>query len=70
MAQWVKDLILSLQWLGSLLWGVRSLAQELPHATGMAERKVRQGLQRSQSVGTGSMRRSLMRGGEGHWDPS
>ena len=34
MAQWVKDLALSLQWLGSLLW-----RRELPHATGVAKKE-------------------------------
>ena len=35
----VKDLGLSLLWLGSRLWWGWSLAQELPHATGVAEKK-------------------------------
>ena len=36
-AQYVKDPALSLQQLGSLLWEVQSLGQELPYATGMAK---------------------------------
>ena len=41
MAQRVKDLVLSLLWLGSLMWPtwVLSLVQELPHAMGMAKTK-------------------------------
>lgn len=35
-AQWVKDLVLSLLWLGSLLWCRFDLC---PHAEGMAKRK-------------------------------
>ena len=42
MAQGVKDLVLSLLWLGSLLWhAFNLLAQELPHATGAAKRRKR-----------------------------
>ena len=37
MTQWVKDLALSLQWPGSLLWQqVQSLAWELTHDSGVA----------------------------------
>ena len=32
MAQWVKDLVSSLRWLGSSSW-----PQELPHAMGVAQ---------------------------------
>ena len=40
LAQWVKGLVLSLLWLGSLLWpGFDSLAQELLHATGVAKKE-------------------------------
>ena len=39
MAQCVKDPTLSLQWLGSLLWQVQSLAWELPHFVGVAKKK-------------------------------
>ena len=42
MAQWVKDLALSLQWLGSLLWcRFDSWPWDwgLPSATGMAKKK-------------------------------
>ena len=39
MAQWVKDQALSLLWRGLLLWLVQSLAQELPHATGIAKKR-------------------------------
>ena len=36
--QQVKDLALSLQWVGSLPWAqIQSLAWELPHAVGMAK---------------------------------
>ena len=39
-SQWVKDLALSVLWLGSLpVTRVRSLAWELPHATGAAKKK-------------------------------
>ena len=39
-AQWVKDLALSLLWLRSLLWrGFDSWPQELPHALGTAKKK-------------------------------
>ena len=47
MAQRVKDLALSLQQLGSLLWhALHSLAQELPHVLGVAikEKKKNQSL--------------------------
>ena len=40
MAQWVQDLVLSLQWLGLLLW--RRLAPwpwELPHAAGEEKKR-------------------------------
>ena len=43
MAQQVKDLALSLQWLGSLLWQVQSLTQELPHALDAEKKKERKG---------------------------
>ena len=36
MAQWVKDLVVSLQQLGSAVVWVQSLARELPHGIGMA----------------------------------
>ena len=40
MAQKVKDLALSPQWLESVLWlGVRFLAWELPRAVGVAKKK-------------------------------
>ena len=39
MVQWAKNVVLSLRHLRSLLWFVRSLAQELPHTTGTAKRK-------------------------------
>ena len=40
MAQRVKDLALSLQWLGLLLWHrFDSLAWKFPHAAGMAPPK-------------------------------
>ena len=43
MAQRVKDALLSLLWLGSLLWREFSpWAQELPHATDMALKKKKQ----------------------------
>ena len=38
MVQWVKDLVLSLQQLGSLAW-VQFLAQEVPHAMGRQGQK-------------------------------
>ena len=43
MVQWVKDLALSLQWLGSLLWQRfdSCLSWELPHALGAAKKKER-----------------------------
>lgn len=34
--KWVKELVLSLEWLWSLLW-VRSLGRELPHVEGLAK---------------------------------
>ena len=34
MAQWVKDLVLSLPWLVTVVAQVCSLARELPHAVG------------------------------------
>ena len=38
--QWVQDLVLSLQWFGSLLWrGLAPCPWELPHATGEAKKK-------------------------------
>ena len=41
-AQQVKNLTLSLQWLGVIAEvQVHSLAQELPHATGVAKKKKR-----------------------------
>ena len=40
MAQWVKDLALSLQWLGLLLWHkFDPWPRELPHALGSAKKK-------------------------------
>lgn len=36
MTKWVKELVLSLEWLWSLLW-VRSLGRELPHVEGLAK---------------------------------
>ena len=39
MAQWVKDMTLSLQQPRSLLSWVQSLAHELPHATGVAKKE-------------------------------
>ena len=39
MVQWVKDLVLSLQWLRSVL-KVRSVAQEFAYAAGVAKKKV------------------------------
>ena len=36
MAQQLKDLALSLQWLGSAMVQVQSLAEELPYAMGVA----------------------------------
>ena len=40
MVQQSKDLVLSLQWLGLLLWlGFDPWTWELPHATGMAKKK-------------------------------
>ena len=42
LVQWVKDLALSLQWLGSLLWhGFKSLALGLPRAASMVKTKTR-----------------------------
>ena len=35
--QWVKDLVLSLLWLGSPLW--QPLAWKIPHATCVAKKK-------------------------------
>ena len=38
--QWVQDLVLSLQWFGSLLWrGLAPCPWELPHAEGVAKKK-------------------------------
>ena len=51
MVQWVKVLVLSLQWAGSLLWhGVRSLAWELPHAEGVAK-EGRKGMREGEEEG-------------------
>ena len=42
-AQWFKDLVVSLQWLGSLLWhGSDPLVRECPHAMGTAKRNNKQ----------------------------
>ena len=38
MAQQVRDLALSLQWQVAAIAWVRSLAQELPHAVGVAKK--------------------------------
>ena len=39
MTKWVEDPALSLEWLGiTAVMQVRSLAQELPHAAGMAKK--------------------------------
>ena len=40
MAQQVKDPVLSLQWLGSVLWlGLDPWPMEIPHATGVAKKQ-------------------------------
>ena len=40
LAQWVKNMTLSLLWFWSLLWlCVQALVQELPHAVSLAKRK-------------------------------
>ena len=39
MAQQVKDPVLSLQQLGSLLWGFQSLAWDIPHVLGSDRKK-------------------------------
>ena len=41
MAQWVKDSVLSLLWLGSLLCGLGSIPGQLMYATGMEKEKKR-----------------------------
>ena len=40
MAQWLKDLILSLLWLRSLLWCRCDPAWELPHDTNVAKKNI------------------------------
>ena len=49
MAQWVKDLVLSLQQLGLLLClGCDSWPGKLPHAVGMAKKKRKEKKERSE----------------------
>ena len=47
MAQWVKDLVVSLRWLGFLVQ-VQSLAWELPHAMSVA--KIKKKIKKKSSV--------------------